>query len=88
MAIKFDKIRAGDTLLDIHREKAGNTTMSRWGCWKVRVISVDSANETAMVSWNGNAPSMRTRRQLEKLYAKEPGFYTKWLASATGRMLG
>lgn len=70
MAIKFEKIKPGMELLDIHSEKMGNTTMRRLGMWKVRVISVDAEARTAMVSWNGNRPRLYTRRDLERLYTK------------------
>lgn len=88
MAIKFEKIKPGMVLLDIHSEQAGNTTMRRLGCWKVEVVSVDTENECAAVRWNGNAARMWSKRQLEKLYIKEPPSYVKWKQSASGRLLG
>jgi hypothetical protein len=75
MAIKFDKIEPGMVLLDIHREKMGNTTMSEWGLWKVKVISVDRAARTAVVSWNTNPAETWHARRLEKLYAKPTKAY-------------
>jgi hypothetical protein len=75
MAIKFQKITAGMTLLDIHREKMGNTTMSEWGLWKVSVISVDPEKRTAVVSWNGNPHRTWTARELERLYTKPTKAY-------------
>jgi hypothetical protein len=70
MAIKFEKIQPGMVLWDRHREKMGNTTMSRLGEWRVEVISVDAAHRNAVVSWNHNAPRVWSERQLTKLYAK------------------
>jgi len=77
MAIKFEKIEPGMTLLDIHAEKMGNTTMSELGCWQVKVISVDAAKRTAVVSWNSNRPEVYYERQLTTLYreGKEPKRY-------------
>lgn len=75
MAIKFDKITPGMELLDIHREKMGNTTMSEWGLWKVRVISVDPSTRTAVVSWNNNRPQTWARNRLERLYTKPTKAY-------------
>lgn len=67
MAIKFEKIEAGMTLYDRHRERMGNTTMTSIGEWKVRVISVDPVNRSAVVSWNGNRPEEWYDWQLKKL---------------------
>lgn len=75
MTIKFEKIEPGMVLLDIHREKMGNTTMSAWGLWKVKVISVDRAKRTAVVSWNSNPVQTWDARRLEKLYAKPTKAY-------------
>jgi hypothetical protein len=75
MAIKFEKIEPGMELLDIHRERMGNTTMSEWGLWKVRVISVDKAHRTAVVSWNGNAPKTWDAYRLQKLHTKPTKAY-------------
>lgn len=71
VAIKFEKITPGMVLLDIHRQDG------RWGCWKVEILSVDLFERTARVSWNGNSPKIYSERSLKRLYAKEPGFYTK-----------
>lgn len=75
MAIKFEKIEPGMTLLDIHREKMGNTMMSAWGLWKVQVISVDHAKRTAVVSWNSNPAQTWDVRRLERLYTKPTKAY-------------
>lgn len=34
MAIKFEKIEAGMTLLDIHSKRMGNTAMRELSCWR------------------------------------------------------
>lgn len=75
MAIKFEKIEPGMTLLDIHREKMGNTTMSEWGLWKVLVVSVDREKRTALVSWNHNPQRTWDAHRLEKLYTKPTKAY-------------
>lgn len=69
MAIKFEKIQPGMTLYDRHRERAGNTTMTRLGEWRVIIVSVDAATRTAVASWNGNAPGVWHARRLEKLFS-------------------
>jgi len=77
MAIKFEKIASGMVLLDIHRERMGNTTMTEWGLWKVRVISVDRGKRTAVVSWNWNPPQTWDARRLARLYTKPPKAYVE-----------
>lgn len=63
----FDRIKPGDTLYDCHRTKMGNTTMSRMGCWEVKVIEVDTENRRALCSWNTNKPEWWYERRLSKL---------------------
>ena len=65
--MKFEKIRPGMVLYDRHRERAGNTTMSRLGEWAVRIVGVDSAKRSAVVSWNGNREQVYFESSLEKL---------------------
>jgi hypothetical protein len=85
MAISWNKITVGDELLDIHSERMGNTTMRRLGCWPVKIVSMDSVTETAMVRWNGNPPTMWTRRRLERLYRKPTKKYLEQNKSVTRR---
>ena len=70
MAIKFEKIKEGMILYDVHKHKMGNTTMSSVGVWPVRIIELK--DNGAIVSWNHNEPQHWSRYQLEKLRAKEP----------------
>ena len=77
MAIKFEKIEPGMELMDVHRVRIGNTTMSQWGLWYVRIVSVDREAMTAVVRWNGNLPQTWRRRQLERLYTNKPAHYRR-----------
>jgi hypothetical protein len=74
--IKFEKIKPGMVLLDIRRERAGNTTMTRLGKWTVKIVSVDEATRSAHVIWNGNREGRWSEGRLRKLYIKEPPSYT------------
>ncbi len=65
MAIKFETVKAGDKLWDVHRQKMGNTTMSETCSWPVEVISIDENG--AMVRWNYNSPRRYSRRDIERL---------------------
>lgn len=75
MSIKLEKVTPGMLLMDVHREKMGNTTMSQWGLWPVQVLEVDLPGNRALVRWNHNPPRWWTRRMVEKLYTKEPKAY-------------
>lgn len=77
MAIKWERVQAGQTLYDIHRERAGNTSMTRVGCWEVAVVSIDHAAGTARVRWNHNAEETWRRYQIIRLFAKKPSSYLK-----------
>lgn len=72
MAIQFDLIKEGDVLYDYHSERAGITTMRRWGNWEVKIISIDRASRSAVVRWNGNRPETYYYTQLTRLRRK-PG---------------
>lgn len=73
--ISFDKLTPGMILLDIHKYRMGNTTMRAWGCWEVRVISVDPEARTAMCSWNGNPPTKYREGDFRKLRTKPTKAY-------------
>jgi hypothetical protein len=75
MAIKFDRVKPGMVLLDVHSYKVGNTTMRRLGCWEVLIVSVDCEKRTAQASWNGNPPTTYFRRAIERLYVNPPKAY-------------
>lgn len=72
MAVRFETVKAGDVLYDVHREKMGHTTMSRLGWWRVVVKSIDHAKGVAWCSWNGNPPRRYGRRELAKLRRSIP----------------
>lgn len=70
--MKFEKIKPGMTLYDVHSYKMGNTTIRSMGVWHVRVITVDAETRSAIVSWNTNTPSRWSERQLSKLRERKP----------------
>ena len=72
MAVSFDRVYAGDVLYDVKRQKIGNTTMSHWVWWEVRIISIDHAKRKAVVSWNGNAPKEYCASDVARLYRSVP----------------
>lgn len=65
--VAFNKVKVGDVLYDCHREKMGNTTMSRIGCWEVRVLEVNTERREAFCSWNSNPAQWWSERRLRAL---------------------
>jgi hypothetical protein len=72
MAVKWETVKAGDTLYDVHKTAMGNTTMKRMGCWEVEIISIDHAAGVAVARWNGNRPETWARRRVERLRRHKP----------------
>lgn len=67
MSVKWERVKDGDLLWDVHSERMGNTTLHRMGSWEVRVISIDHAAGKAIVRWNGNREQTYSRRSVERL---------------------
>lgn len=65
--MKLEKIKPGTTLIDEHRHRMGNTTMTELSQWPVLIVSIDLAAGTAVVRWNGNREQKWSRRQFERL---------------------
>lgn len=61
--MKFEKIKPGMTLYDVHSYQMGNTTIRSMGCWEVAVDSVDPAKRTAVVRLQG----VRTRQPVRRM---------------------
>lgn len=70
MAVKWETVHEGQTLWDVHKTKVG--TRSETATWSVRIISIDHADDSAMVSWNGNPPQRYSRHKVEKLRPSPP----------------
>lgn len=72
MAIKFEKLKVGMKLLDIHRNRS---VMRELGCWEIRIISIDPVKRTVMASWNGNTARLFTEREITKYYLRPTKAY-------------
>lgn len=70
--MKFDKIKPGMTLYDVHHYRMGNTRMRSLGVWQVLVHTVNADQRMAIVSWNGNPAEVYYEHELEKLKAERP----------------
>lgn len=66
----IEKIRPGQILHDYHRQKAGNSRMTREGHWLVRVIEIDLIKRRAWCSWNNNPPDWLSETAIKKLRIK------------------
>lgn len=70
--MKFEKLKPGMTVYDVHSYRMGNTTMRTLGTWRVRIHSVDAEKRSCMASWNGNAPQRFPEHAIKKWKEKEP----------------
>lgn len=75
----LSRLKAGQILHDYHRERMGNTTMSREGHWTVVVQEIDLENKRALCSWNTNKPRWYYERDLKRLRVK-PKVERKYLS--------
>jgi len=72
--MKFERIKPGMVLYDVHSHRMGNTTMRTMGCWEVHVVSVDAEKRTARVHWNVKFNPEETYHefQLKRLRERKP----------------
>lgn len=66
MAIKFERVQPGDVLWNVQRVHG----LAR--LWKIQVLEIDYEQGKASCSWNGNRPTMYTRRQIERCRRSRP----------------
>lgn len=69
--MKFEKLKPGMELYDVHSYKMGNTSLRSIGVWPVRVIEV-SDDRSIVASWNGNKPKRMYEAQWSKYRMKAP----------------
>lgn len=68
----LNRLKPGDILYEVRREKMGNVNMYRTGWWEVKIISVDLEKRTAEVSWNGNPPRTFLEIDIKPLRRSKP----------------
>lgn len=66
----ISRIKPGQTLYHVAKQKAGNTTMHRTAVFAVHVSEVDPEGRFVLASWNGN-PARKFR----------PNVVAKWRVS-------
>jgi len=69
---KISRLKVGQILWDKRRYKMGNTNMSTWGLWEVKVLEIDPEFRWVMASWNGNRTEKMFQRRIEKYKVKKP----------------
>lgn len=60
---KFELVKAGDELWDVHR---ADTMRHEMGSWRVYVKEVNLAEGWVLASWNGNTPRKFYRASVQK----------------------
>ena len=70
--MKIDALKPGMTVFDVHKAKAGNTSLRRWGVWTVTIVSVEGMSGTVFASWNGNPPRRFYEKSIRKWKKEAP----------------
>jgi len=70
--VKFEKLKPGMTVYDVHSHKMGNTSIKTVGIWNVSIIEVDLSRRTVLASWNGNTPRTYSEQSARKWRANKP----------------
>lgn len=63
-------VKPGDTLFEVRREKAGNTTLRRTVVRPVHIVEVHE--DHVIARWNGNAPKRFSYRAVLQWRRTEP----------------
>lgn len=70
--MKFEKLKPGMVVYDVHSHGMGNTTMRTLGVWDVRIISVDPVSRSCLASWNGNPAGQHFEYAIKKWKERRP----------------
>jgi len=68
----LNRLREGQVLYTVTRQKVGNTTLTRAAVHPVRVVRVDLAARRVMASWNGNPERAFSESQVAKWKVTKP----------------
>ena len=69
---EIKNLKEGQILWDKHKYKMGNTDISKYGLWRVRVVSIDSDCRSIQASWNGNPERTYFSRDVKRWRVNEP----------------
>lgn len=70
--MKFEKLKPGMVVYDVHSYAMGNTTIRSIGVWEIRIISVDETSRSCMASWNGNQRRQYFEHNIKQWKEKKP----------------
>jgi hypothetical protein len=68
----FDRVKVGQVLYSVVRQKMGNTTISRDAVFQVVVKEINTAKRAVFASWNCNTPQWFSERSVNRWKVKEP----------------
>jgi hypothetical protein len=69
--MKFESLKPGMSIYDVHSHNLGRTTMKTVGVWEVKVIELHP-DRSITASWNGNRPQKISERHYSKYRLKRP----------------
>lgn len=70
--MKFDNLKVGMTLFDVHSVRMGNSSRRTVGVWPCYVKEIDITERRALISWNSNPAEWFSERRIDKFRAKKP----------------
>jgi len=66
------RLKVGQVLYQVVRQKCGNTSVSRGCLYTVKVTEIAEDGLSVMASWNGNKPRAYSAKQVAKLKVNRP----------------
>jgi hypothetical protein len=79
--MKFEKLKPGMVIWDVHSYTMGHTKVRSVGCWAVKIVEVHE-DRSITASWNGNQPKRIVERHWRKFRAKKPELVLNSLGAA------
>lgn len=70
--MKLEKLTPGQIVYSAERGRMGNTTEYTVRLYRVKIISINLANQSVEASWNGNPPQKFYRGTWKKWRVEEP----------------
>ena len=70
--MRLEQLKPDQKVYDCHKQRMGNTTMTRMGTWTVKIVSVDLEKRGVYASWNGNPVQWYPERAVKKWRVNPP----------------
>ena len=68
----INRLKPGQVVYEIRRQRMGNTTVSCGNLYKVKIIEVNKEKGYVIASWNSNIPEKFTERDIKHWRVSEP----------------